>query len=160
MAGRKDENGLTPKRVAFCRAYIETGNASEAYRRSFSTENMKPETAKRNAHELMKDSNVLATIEKLRAESAERHEITVDSLTQMLKEDREGAREAGQFAAAISAVKATAQLHGLLVEKKDISLRSTVGSMNDDELDRFIAELDEPDDRKAEESADDGEEEA
>lgn len=160
MAGRKDEDGLTPKQLNFCRAYIETGNASESYRRSYNAENMKPETVKRKAHDLMDVGNVRATIDKLRAKSAERHEITVGTLTEMLWEDRQGARDAQQFAAAISAVKAAAQLHGLIIDKKDISLRSTVGNMNDDELDRFIAELDEPDDNEAEEVANDGQEEA
>ncbi|MGU9998175.1 terminase small subunit, partial [Bordetella avium] len=35
---------LTPKQEAFALAYVETGNASEAYRRAYSAERMKPET--------------------------------------------------------------------------------------------------------------------
>ena len=35
---------LTPKQEAFARAYIETSNASEAYRQSYSASRMKDET--------------------------------------------------------------------------------------------------------------------
>jgi len=37
---------LTPKQQKFCYKYIETGNASKAYRQSYDTENMKPATIK------------------------------------------------------------------------------------------------------------------
>lgn len=46
-----------------------------------------------------------------------RHDVTLDSLTRELDEDREGAREAGQYSAAISAVLGKAKLHGLIVDK-------------------------------------------
>ena len=51
---------LTLKQENFCLAYIETGNATEAYRRAYNTERMKPETANRNA-KLMLDDNKIAT---------------------------------------------------------------------------------------------------
>ena len=35
---------LTPKQENFCLAYLETGNASEAYRRAYDVANMKPES--------------------------------------------------------------------------------------------------------------------
>lgn len=35
--------GLTIKQEAFCQAYIETGNASEAYRTAYAADKMKPE---------------------------------------------------------------------------------------------------------------------
>ena len=37
---------LTPKQEGFCRSYIETGNASEAYRINYSAENMSQDTIK------------------------------------------------------------------------------------------------------------------
>ncbi|MGL4546014.1 MAG: terminase small subunit, partial [Plesiomonas sp.] len=39
--------GLTEKQEKFCKALIETGNQSEAYRRAYNTENMKPESVNR-----------------------------------------------------------------------------------------------------------------
>jgi len=41
--------GLTIKQEAFCQAYIEKGNASEAYRMAYAADKMKPETVNRNA---------------------------------------------------------------------------------------------------------------
>lgn len=38
---------LTQKQEAFALAYFETGNASEAYRRAYNAENMKPESINR-----------------------------------------------------------------------------------------------------------------
>ena len=35
---------MTPKQEAFCLAFIETGNASDAYRRAYSAGKMKPAT--------------------------------------------------------------------------------------------------------------------
>jgi phage terminase small subunit len=42
---------LTQRQEKFCLAYIETGNASESYRRAYNAENMKPVTINRKAKE-------------------------------------------------------------------------------------------------------------
>jgi len=47
------ESNLTPKQEKFCNLYLETGNASEAYRSSYSASRMKPETIHRRAKELL-----------------------------------------------------------------------------------------------------------
>ena len=44
---------LTPKQEKFALAYIETGNAAEAYRIAYDAENMKPVTTRRKAAELL-----------------------------------------------------------------------------------------------------------
>ena len=44
--------GLTPKQEAFCQAYIETGNASEAYRTAYAADRMKPEAVHVQAFKL------------------------------------------------------------------------------------------------------------
>jgi phage terminase small subunit len=49
---------LTIKQEEFCLAYIETGNASEAYRRAYSCGRMKAETVKRNAFRLTDNSKI------------------------------------------------------------------------------------------------------
>src|SRR5262245_15777282 len=68
---------LTPKQTAFAHAYLETGNASEAYRRAYNTTGMKPETLKVKACELLRNGNVAVTVVGLQAEHAQRHNITV-----------------------------------------------------------------------------------
>jgi len=61
---------LTQKQELFCLAFIETGNASEAYRRSYSAKNMKPETVQQKASRLMATGKVRARVEELRAAAA------------------------------------------------------------------------------------------
>ena len=61
---------LTPKQEAFCLAYIETGNASEAYRRAYSAGKMKPETVNRKAFDLMQDGKITARLADLKEEIA------------------------------------------------------------------------------------------
>ena len=62
------ERKLTPKQEAFCHAYIETGNASEAYRRCYSCGKMKPESINRKAFELLENVKITAMISDLQAE--------------------------------------------------------------------------------------------
>lgn len=59
--------GLTPKQEAFCLAYVETGNASEAYRCTYNAAMMKPTSIRVKASELMSDPRLLARVKELRA---------------------------------------------------------------------------------------------
>ena len=72
--------GLTPKQEAFCQAYIETGNASEAYRKAYAADRMKPESVNRKAKELLENGKITARIAALQGEHRQRHNITVDDL--------------------------------------------------------------------------------
>jgi phage terminase small subunit len=108
-------NVLTPKQEAFCHAYIETSNASEAYRRAYNAEKMKPSTINRMAHDVLENRNVSARLAELRASHCERHNITTDVLIAELDEARKAAlaAESPQTAAAISATMGKAKLLGL-----------------------------------------------
>jgi phage terminase small subunit len=55
--------GLTPKREAFCLAYLRLGNASEAYRQSYSAGNMADRTIWEKASRLLADGKVKARVE-------------------------------------------------------------------------------------------------
>ncbi len=112
---------LNPKQEKFCHAYIETSNATEAYRQAGYGPNATEKTQTENACRLLANSNVLARINALRAGHQKRHEITVDSLTAELNTDREMARKLEQPATAITATMGQAKLHGLLTEKVDLN---------------------------------------
>jgi phage terminase small subunit len=109
--------GLTPKQEAFARAYVETGNASEAYRRAYSADKMSEKAVKVQACRLLKHPNIALTLERLRVEHAQRHNVTVGSITAMLQEDRKKAHAAGQIGAAVSASMGLAKLHGLIIDR-------------------------------------------
>jgi phage terminase small subunit len=112
---------LTPKQEAFAAAFIETSNASEAYRTAYDVgEDTKPESIWVNASKLLSDAKVAQRVAELQQEHRERHAVTVDSLTQELEEARMVATAEGQGAAMTSATMGKAKLHGLLVDKNEI----------------------------------------
>lgn len=114
---------LTLKQEAFALAYAETGNASEAYRRSYNASRMKDKQIWEEASKLLKTPKVAQRVKELSDRAREvrekKFEITIESITGMLIEDRALAREAMQAGAAVSASKTIAQLHGLMVEKSE-----------------------------------------
>jgi phage terminase small subunit len=112
---------LTIKQEAFAVAYVETGNASEAYRQAYSADSMKPETIHKRASELLMNGEVAGRLAQLRAEAAARSSITVDSLLDELEEARKAALGAvtPQAAAAVSASMAKAKLLGMDVTKTE-----------------------------------------
>lgn len=102
-------------------AYVETGNASEAYRRSYNAEKMKPETVNRTAKEQLDNPKIAARLAELKAAHVERHEITVDDLIRELEEARSIAMagERQQPAAMVAASMGKAKLLGLIVDKAE-----------------------------------------
>lgn len=119
--------GLTIKQEAFCQAYIETGNASEAYRLAYAADKMKPESINRKAKELLDNGKISAMVAELRGEIKQRHNVTVDSLLTELEEARKAAlgAETPQSSAAVAATMGKAKLTGL--DKQVIELKGGIG---------------------------------
>ena len=69
---------LTLKQENFCLAYIETGNATEAYRRAYNTERMKPETANRNAKLMLDDNKIATRLAEFRKPVIEKTKLTLE----------------------------------------------------------------------------------
>ena len=135
---------LTPKQTRFAEAYVETGNASAAYRVAYDADRMRPSTINRNAFDLLNNNKIAARVAELQAASAKRNEITVDRLTEALLHDRDVALLRGHSSAAIRAVEVLMKLHGLGVSKQQIS-HSSFAHLSDEELqaehDRLMAKL-------------------
>ena len=62
---------LTPRQEAFCNKYLETGNASEAYRYAYTTDKMKPETINNSGYKLLQKGEIKARLAYLRDNLAE-----------------------------------------------------------------------------------------
>ena len=60
--GPSRAHNLTPKQEAFINAYLETGNASEAYRRAYDAAGMLPATIRRKAAELLENGKITARL--------------------------------------------------------------------------------------------------
>ena len=120
---------LTPKQEAFCLAYIETGNASEAYRSAGYSTKATAKTINEAASRLLKDCKISARVDELKAAHVERHNVTIDTLLAELEEARGIALGAliPQSSAAVSASLGKAKLLGLLTEKVDTKITGQIG---------------------------------
>lgn len=114
---------LTPKQENFCLAYLETGNASEAYRRSYDAENMTPESVNRKAKELIDNGKITARLEELRAPVIAKAQLTVEDLLAELEEARKLAIDTETPAPAVSATMGKAKLLGLDKQVVDHNIR-------------------------------------
>ena len=101
---------LTLKQEAFAMAYVETGNASEAYRRAYNASKMKGETINRKAAELLQNGKVAARVETLLEAHRRDHEITVDGLVNDLMRIRHAAEQDGQLGVARQSIMDIAKL--------------------------------------------------
>jgi phage terminase small subunit len=132
---------LTPKQERFCLAYVESGNASQAYRAAYETGKMKRTTINREAKNLLDNPKVATRIDSLYRSMAKRHAVTVDSLTEELEAARLSAIVFGNTSAAVSATMGKAKLHGLIIDKQDVTKRVSLDDLSDDELDDYIERL-------------------
>ena len=77
----REEPKLTLKQERFAQAYVENGgNATDAYRSAYDTDDMKPETVNNEAHKLLKHREIATRLDQLRADALRRHQITVDRI--------------------------------------------------------------------------------
>lgn len=130
---------LTPKQDAFALAYVETGNACEAYRRAYNPRRMSQKAITVESTRLLKHPSIALAIDKDPAGARARHEISVDGLTIMLDDAYQQAIKLGQASAAVSAVMAIAKLHGLVVDKIEITKKRDLVGLSDSELLAIIA---------------------
>ncbi len=129
---------LTAKQETFCLAYIETGNASEAYRRSYSCKNSKPKSINRCAKDVIDNVKVTARLAELRAPIIKKAQITVEDLLRELEEARTVAMtcETPQSSAAIAATMGKAKLLGL--DKQIVELTGKGGGAIITRVERVI----------------------
>jgi phage terminase small subunit len=92
-----------------------------------------------NAATLKANQNVADRVAEILERGAKRAEVTIESLTEMLREDRALARELGQAAAAVSAVDKIAKLYGHMIDRKEVGRPGDFSRMTEEELDEFIA---------------------
>lgn len=127
---------LTVKQEAFVKAFMETGNASQAYRTAYNAENMKDSAIHVSASQLLRNPKVALRLEQARENAQKRHDISIGKLTDMLVETYNLAMKESVEApaAAVSAVLAIGKLHGLIVDKKEVTRKRDASDFDDDEL--------------------------
>lgn len=108
---------LTPKQEAFCVAYLESGNATDAYRRSYNAAGMAPATVNRKAKEVLDNGKIAARVAALRQPVIEAASMTMEGHLQTLKELRDAAKAEGKFSAAVAAEMARGKVSGFYVDR-------------------------------------------
>lgn len=119
---------LTPKQEKFCQAYIETGNASEAYRLAYNAAKMNADTINRKAKELLDNGKITARLDAIKARHAKRHDCKVDDLLGELEEARTIAKMAENPTAMVSATMGKAKLLGL--DKKLVEHSGSIATLD------------------------------
>ncbi len=69
---------LTPKQEAFALAYLEAGNASEAYRQAYNVTSATPKSVNEAASKLLKNAKVAARIAAIQGEAASKVTLSLE----------------------------------------------------------------------------------
>lgn len=131
---------MTPKQEAFARAYVETGNASEAYRQAYNAEKMSEQVVWNEASKLLQHHEVAIRIKEAQEAGLKRTAITVETLTKMAMKAYDEAQRVApssgqmQTSAMVKATEFIGKLHGLLVDKSEVKHVSGAEDLNDAEL--------------------------
>jgi phage terminase small subunit len=139
----KAENALTPKQEAFALAYVETGNAAEAYRRAYdvraATQHSSIYVA---ASKLLDNAKIMLRVKQLQDQAAEMCLYTVKDAFNEYEAARQLALETENPSAAVSAVNGKVKLFGLDQPAK-VDHTSSDGSMTPHVVERVIVRPDE-----------------
>ena len=129
---------LTVKQEKFIEQYLQTGNATESYRRCYSSTNMKPSTANRNAKFLLDDNKISTRIVALRQEMRQEASVTRESIARLLTEAMRLAKEQKQAGPFVAGALAMAKLYGLLVARKELGRPGDFDGLTDQQLRKHI----------------------
>jgi phage terminase small subunit len=80
ISSNRTEDGLTQKQESFCLAFVETGNASEAYRRAYNPKKMTAKSVNEKASHILAGGKVKARIAKLRDLAVEKSGLTIEKI--------------------------------------------------------------------------------
>jgi phage terminase small subunit len=126
---------LTIKQERFACAYVETGNATAAYRQAYKALAMSAGAIRKEASRLLHHPAIIAEVTRLKRAVANRNEIDVDEITQKLRDTYDKAMANDQTSAAVMAAMGLAKLGGLLGEPVQEEPAPTI-----EELTRSIGE--------------------
>jgi hypothetical protein len=117
QTGARAAGGLTQRQEAFCLAFIELGNASEAYRCAYKPKKATAKTINEEASRLLADPKVSARVAELRAGAAERAGFTLEQHLETLATLRDLARDEKAWAPAIQAEVKRGEAAGLYPDR-------------------------------------------
>lgn len=118
---QRDDKPLTAKQEAFCLAYVETGNAAEAYRRAYDVKALTTHsTIYVAASELMRNPKIKVRVAELQDQAAELCLYSVKQAFEEYESARLFAKDEGNPSAVVAAVNGKVKLFGLDNHKQAI----------------------------------------
>lgn len=106
---------LTSKQEAFAQAIADGLNQSDAYRKAYDAEGMKPETVQNSAYKLMQNGEVTARVDELRSQLEEKALWTREMSVKALQRIVQGSDKGGEVVAAVKELNA---MHGYIAPTK------------------------------------------
>lgn len=131
---------LTLKQEAFFHAYIETKNASEAYRRAYDVENMSAPAIQVEASRLLNHPIISLLVENWRKSAAADSLLTLEQHMEELQTLREMAKSNAQLSAAITAEVKRGELRKFYVKQIETGDAGDFKQLSDEDL-RAEAEM-------------------
>lgn len=115
--------GLTPKQEAFVLAYIETGNATESYRRAYDCSNMTDKSINENASKLLRNAKVAPRLQVLQERSAAKAVLTRQWVLERLMRNADKALELEDVTASNKALELLGKVDELsmFVERSNVT---------------------------------------
>lgn len=114
------QSKLTPKQERFAQVYVETSNASEAYRQAYDVQpDTLPTSIWVNASKTLSDAKVAQRVMELQETNRDKHSVTVESIAAEYEEARFLGKTEKQASAMVSATTGKAKLYGLIIDKAD-----------------------------------------
>lgn len=138
--------GLTPKQEAFARKYVETGNASDAYRFAYDASKMKLATINRAAHDVVSNSKIAARVRELQDAQLAAVDVTASDITRVAWEIANA--EDASHGSRVSALALLAKRHHEFSDKHEIGAdvrlqaMQAVATMSTEQLLALVSGLD------------------
>jgi len=109
---------LTPKQEKFARLYVELGNGSEAYRKSYSVKRMSPNAITCEVQKLLKDPRIAHVVQTLQQEATKEWEFSLKWLRAELEENHRISRELEKVSDSNKALELLAKMHGAFAPQR------------------------------------------
>jgi hypothetical protein len=128
---------LTAKQEAFCLAIVSGLSQSDAYRKAYASDGMKPATVNKRSGELMKNGAITGRIDTLRKPVVEKVQYDLENAMEEAAEAFLVSKSKENGGAMVAAVTLRAKLNGLLIDRKEITM-SPMQELSEDALQRFV----------------------
>lgn len=135
---RQIRPGLTAKQDAFILAYLETGDAKEAYRKSYDADGMNDASIDRESRRLLEHPRIAPYLIKLNSTAQAKALLSLEDHMKELQNLRDLAKNDGKWSAAIQAEVKRGELRRFYVTQVEQGDKGDFENASEQELDEYI----------------------